>query len=172
MGLALVSPAPIDRQRCTHCGVEKPQVEFYDDSHLWCRQCRNADSRRYRILHQSEIAALNKRWRIDHAPQLLWRNARARASKRGLPFDLEPSDIFIPEHCPVLGIRLRPCSGRMHPANATIDRVVPALGYVKGNIAVISWRANCLKRDARVDELEHVAAWMRAIGKETEPCPR
>lgn len=35
------------------------------------------------------------------------------------------------------------------------------MGYVPGNVAVISWRANNLKRDASADELLRIAAWMK-----------
>jgi hypothetical protein len=43
----------------------------------------------------------------------------------------------------------------------SIDRVIPALGYTVANIAILCWRCNNLKRDARPEELETVAAWMR-----------
>jgi hypothetical protein len=46
-----------------------------------------------------------------------------------------------------------------------VDRINPALGYVPGNIAVISWRANNLKRDAAAAELRRIADWMDAQEK-------
>jgi hypothetical protein len=38
---------------------------------------------------------------------------------------------------------------------------VPSLGYVRGNVEVISWRANSLKRDGTLDEMEKLVMWMR-----------
>lgn len=48
------------------------------------------------------------------------------------------------------------------PDSPSLDRVIPELGYVPGNVIVISWRANNLKRDATIEELEAVIAYMRA----------
>jgi hypothetical protein len=93
---------------------------------------------------------------------MLLRNAKKRAAQKGLPFSLVPEDVFVPVFCPVLGIKLQFSGPKMDPSNATIDRIIPEIGYVRENIAVISWRANCLKRDATLSELESVAAWMRA----------
>lgn len=45
----------------------------------------------------------------------------------------------------------------------SIDRIIPALGYVIGNIALLCWRCNNLKRDATADELQQIADWMRTL---------
>jgi hypothetical protein len=93
--------------------------------------------------------------------------ARARAKRKGLPFSITAADIVIPERCPVLGIPLAPGSGGpgVGPAgNApTLDRIVPSLGYVPGNVVVISWRANRIKADATPDELDAIASWVRRV---------
>lgn len=41
----------------------------------------------------------------------------------------------------------------------TLDKIEPALGYVPGNIIVISGRANRLKADATIDELRAIASF-------------
>lgn len=93
-------------------------------------------------------------------------SAKKRAVLAGVPFDLSPEDIVIPEICPVLGIRLEIQFGKRGFAacSPSLDRLVPSRGYVRGNVAVISGRANLLKRDATVDELERIASWMRSMG--------
>jgi hypothetical protein len=93
----------------------------------------------------------------------LWRSARWRAKKAGIPFDIEVSDIVIPEVCPVLGVPMRRNnSGNRvtNPESPTLDRLIPSRGYVKGNIAVISHRANAIKSDACTSEVMRVASWM------------
>jgi hypothetical protein len=50
-----------------------------------------------------------------------------------------------------------------------LDRLIPELGYVKGNIAVVSTRANTLKRDATPEELMKVARFYEKIFKEQNP---
>lgn len=75
--------------------------------------------------------------------------AKTRATKRELPFDLEESDIVIPEICPYLKKPLK-ANTRYAPS---LDKIDPAKGYVKGNIEVISRKANVMKNDASVEEL-------------------
>lgn len=87
--------------------------------------------------------------------------ARARAKARGLPFNLTPADIIIPLSCPVLGIPIIVGQGQMSDNSPSLDRVMPQLGYVSGNVLVVSMRANRIKSDATLAELEQVAAFYR-----------
>jgi hypothetical protein len=89
----------------------------------------------------------------------LWSSVKNRANRLGLPFDLSPSDIIIPTHCPILGIVIDPSYTKRSDNSPSVDRVVPSRGYVKGNVVVISWRANRLKSDASVDELRRIASF-------------
>lgn len=88
------------------------------------------------------------------------RQAKARAKKRGLPFDLQLGDLTIPAYCPVLGIPLSVGEGERHDGSPTLDRLVPRLGYVSGNVRVISYRANRIKNDGTLLELRAIVAWM------------
>ncbi len=45
----------------------------------------------------------------------------------------------------------------------SIDRIDNKKGYVIGNIALICWRCNNLKRDATADELQKIVDWMRSF---------
>lgn len=87
---------------------------------------------------------------------------RWRASAKGLPFDLTALDIDVPVTCPVLGTPLVFGGGKNHPDSPSVDRIIPELGYVRGNINVISNKANTLKRDV-IDaaDLEKVATYVR-----------
>jgi hypothetical protein len=89
--------------------------------------------------------------------------SRARAKKLGLEFNLEESDIVIPKICPVLGIPLYFSNTGKKGATdntPTLDRVDNSKGYLKGNVFVISSRANLLKRDAEEWELRAIADYM------------
>ena len=78
--------------------------------------------------------------------------ARWRARCAKVPFDLIEADIVIPAACPVLGIPIERALGRAAPNSPALDRVIPSLGYVRGNVRVISGRANTLKRDGTLEE--------------------
>lgn len=107
----------------------------------------------------------NQRYRLRHPHRVLVHGAKHRAKRLGVPFDLAYSDITVPDLCPVLGIPLRPhVGGRAgyFPDSPTLDRVVPELGYVPGNVRVISARANLIKKDAKIWELEKILEYARA----------
>lgn len=94
-------------------------------------------------------------------------NINTRAKAIGVPCDIDADwlQANMPTHCPVLGIELkrRTARGDNEPSAPTVDRLDPALGYVKGNIHIISRRANNIKSDATVDEIVRVAQWMQAL---------
>lgn len=94
------------------------------------------------------------------------RQRKNSAKKLGIPFNITLDQIDQPEYCPVLGIKLNYAWGGTaghlrDPAKATIDKVVPELGYVPGNVFIISWRANKLKSDMTFEELENILKYMK-----------
>lgn len=100
--------------------------------------------------------------RSDHRRRLLaW--ARRRAKERGIEFDLEPDDLLIPAFCPVLGIPLKPCPHTAGDSSPTLDRLDPHRGYVKGNVIVVSNKANRIKSTADLGDLMRVTAFMQQL---------
>jgi hypothetical protein len=132
------------------------RVEYLAEWHAKNRTRRNADAMtRYHLV-----------MRTDPRVYMLYRT-KARAKRCGLDFDLTPDDIAIPEFCPALGIKLVVRDvGKKGPqaGSPSLDRIDPTRGYVRGNVCVVSTRANTLKNDATTDELEAVLAYMRAHG--------
>ena len=78
-----------------------------------------------------------------------------------MPFTIKAADIVVPTHCPILGLPLYSTLGKKGggPNSPSLDRIEPALGYVPGNIVVISNRANRLKSDATIEELRKIASF-------------
>ena len=87
------------------------------------------------------------------------KRAKARALAAGIPFDLTVDDIVIPDCCPILGYPLK----RKTRYAPSLDRIKPEQGYVKGNVWVISRKANVMKNDATPEELERFARWVRQL---------
>lgn len=87
--------------------------------------------------------------------------AKARAKKANVPFDLTEKDIIVPTYCPVFGVKLERSLGSRGggPCSPSLDRIVPSLGYVPGNIVVVSLRANRAKSDLSAEELAALAAF-------------
>ena len=83
----------------------------------------------------------------------LYNTAKKRAKKLKREFTIDVSDVVIPEYCPCLGVPLE-----KHTDYApSLDRIDPSKGYVKGNVWVISVKANRIKNDATPAELTAVA---------------
>ena len=93
---------------------------------------------------------------------------KSKCKAKGIPFDLDVTDVIPPDFCPVLGIKLElhnQGSG-YHVDSASVDRIDPTKGYTKGNVRVISARANLLKNDATSDELRLVLKDLEEIENE------
>ena len=122
----------------------------------------------YYLAHKDEKADYNRLCRQSYVwfksqpiEYRLWRKAKTRANHKKLPFDIKISDVVVPDTCPILGTKLQSCNGKPGPNSPTIDKIVPSKGYVKGNIQVISYRANSLKSDASFEEIEKMYLFLK-----------
>lgn len=161
---------------CTVCGETKPFSAFAKSAAaktglFWrCRSCtaeyyhankdriKNAVSKWAARVHSEDPAG-------NSIKRLVW-GAKTRSKKNGLPFNITVADLPAPLTCSVLGVVLDySAKGRGgHNRNSpSIDRLVPALGYTRGNVRIISFRANSLRNDGTADELEKVAADARCV---------
>lgn len=90
--------------------------------------------------------------------------AKYRAKKKRLPFNIEAEDIPIPSRCPILGIPL--ATGGSQQSSPTVDRIIPELGYTKGNVIVISGLANSIKASGTPIEILKVATFYLKLAKD------
>lgn len=95
--------------------------------------------------------------------QRILRTAKSRAKKLNLPFTISLADIIVPERCPILNIELAENEFRAKDNSYSLDRIIPEKGYIPGNVQIISQRANLLKSNASIEELEKVVAFLRSI---------
>lgn len=109
----------------------------------------------WRIKNSAKLKVYNKNLRLKNRERLMLNHIRYRAKKLGLEFNLDISDIEIPEYCCVLNLKLDKGVGNgQQPNSPSIDRIDCKKGYVKGNIRIISHRANRIKTDASFEEIE------------------
>ena len=148
-----LKPYESDRKKvCKECKSSKHVTEFsidmaYSDGlSNKCKLCLNKLSKEYRRLN---------------VEQALWSSRKYWANKNGVKFDLKISDIVIPEFCPVLGIKLETGDHKSVESSPTLDRKIPSLGYVKNNIAVISHKANRMKSDMTISDVEMLLKYMK-----------
>jgi hypothetical protein len=85
---------------------------------------------------------------------IMWQMAKHRAAEKGIPFAITVNDVVIPERCPMLNIPLFQANGVLHDNSPTLDRRNGLKGYVKGNVRVISYKANRSKSNLTLDEMK------------------
>lgn len=158
-------------KRCAKCREEKSLDEFYSDKKqkdgktVYCKACltsyRNAHRERSRVYMERRRAQDNeavkatrrKSWRELDPRKKMLQQCRNRAKRKGLDFNLTLSDIILPEKCPLLGIPFEIGTKDNYEATYSLDRIDPSKGYVKGNIWVLTKKANSMKNSASKQEL-------------------
>lgn len=130
---------------------------------LTAKKCRDTANKKTN-------ADWSRKYRLTHSELIILRSARKRAKEDNVPFDIEKQDIKIPSHCPILGIELRHDVKHASYNTPSLDRIIPHLAYVKGNILVILNKANRMKSEAKPEELMRVAHFhMRAESLHRNP---
>lgn len=127
-------------------------------------------AKQWRTENPEKFRAQKKRSRENQRKNnyvgVMLRYTKVRAKKKGVPFALTTQDVQMPTHCPILGIELCTTNKGLHADNSpSLDRIVPALGYVPGNVIVISWRANRIKCDASLAELQLIAKFYGTLAE-------
>lgn len=100
----------------------------------------------------------SRKYYVSARAKYLLGGAKRRAQKFGLAFDLAVHDIIVPDVCPLLGIPLEVGHRVQTDASPSLDRIDPTKGYIRGNVWVISYRANAIKQNATLDELRLLVA--------------
>ena len=135
----------------------------------WCCACGREASNAYRDRCREDRTI--KTWR-DKNPKHFWvctqiYRTRVRAVEKKIPFDLTVEYVksICPDKCPVFETPFN-FIGNKHliPESPSIDRIDPAKGYVEGNIAIISAKANQIKSAYKFQDIYKVAAWLESIG--------
>lgn len=124
---------------CTSCYKRKSENN--------CTSCRIClDSR-------SKISVVTK----------LFSQAKFRAKKYNKEFNIDKSDIILPKFCPILNIELQENDDFCRDNSYSLDRIDNSKGYIKGNIQIISHKANQIKSNSTIKELELLLNYLKSI---------
>lgn len=140
--------------------ADNAEVKAWRAAHL--KECREYGRKKYRKNPAACLLAV-KRWVKRNYEKKLLQSARDTSKVRGWVCNLTIEDIRIPDVCPLLGIQLDRLAEPRSPNLPSIDRIDSRNGYVKGNVWVISWRANRIKSDATPLEIQRMAEGMRVL---------
>jgi hypothetical protein len=146
------SDYPEGQKWCPKCKTFKILDLFQNDKtttdtkSAYCRECK----KNYSLV-----------WKANSSTKYLLRQAKGNARKKNFEFSIDESDISIPEKCPVLDIPLSLDIGGDN--SPSVDRIDSDKGYIKGNVRVISWRANNLKSNSKIWEMEQIIKYMKGL---------
>ncbi len=149
-------------KKCNMCFQNKPLSDFYAHK-------KTADRRQGSCKICAEEYRKNKsKTKKGHLQKYL-SSIKLRAKEKNVPFDLDNLylESIATTKCPVFDVVFdwgldKKGQGRDRPS---LDRIIPELGYVKGNVCFISFRANSIKNDATETELYAVADWLHEARK-------
>jgi len=146
--------------RCKVCSRQVGK-QYYADN----KDDLNAKTREYYKTHPEtkQVKRVYREKLKDERPEyVMWMRAKHRSTQRNQEFTIDITDIVIPTICPILGITLV-ANKRQMDNSPSLDRIDSTLGYVPGNVIVISWRANRLKNNATIEELEKICDFYRKL---------
>lgn len=159
---------------CNKCKLAKEKTEFHkhkrtsDGLYGVCKSCKKEYDLIYRKGDKVQTAQKSKKYRDRKSEyrryiantdprKILLMSAKQRAKNQNLPFDIELNDIIIPKYCPILDIEIKRKEsgkgGSFQPNSPSLDKIIPSKGYVKGNIMIISMKANIMKCNATIEEI-------------------
>jgi hypothetical protein len=96
-----------------------------------------------------------------------WHSAKSRAKRDSVPFSITQEYLksIATDECPIFhtpfewGPSGLGC-GKFKPNGPQLDRIEPQLGYIEGNVAFISHRANRLKDNGTMQDHYDIADWL------------
>jgi hypothetical protein len=129
-------------------------------SNMACVECRNIKNKSldYRKKSKEAYEELGSKY-----IKSMWWRAKKRSEKSGIEFNIEIADIKIPINCPVFNFPFEVGVGKgPSDKSPSLDRIDNTKGYVKDNIQVISFKANKIKNDCNVEDVEKILCFMKS----------
>lgn len=103
-----------------------------------------------------------------HIQKILQNLSKRRRSGIKVSVSVKYLDSIFPKDfiCPALGIKMSWSGGYKNKySSPSMDRIDPKKGYVEGNVVWVSNKANTIKSDSSIEEMEKVLLWYKKIKK-------
>lgn len=143
--------------------IERAKAHYRNNKEQKKEYDRQRRTRLKESLSETAKVIARKRY-FSNPKRMMLDRARNRAKESGLPFSIGIDDINIPDKCPILGIPMEFCLGSGGKENSpSIDRIQNDLGYVPGNIGVISMLANRIKSSLTLEQAEKLVEYLRKV---------
>jgi len=148
--------------KCNSCSKEKKETEFCirkdgttGKYRKTCKECKNSNQRKNYKKYKENNPFLARHTKM-----------KASCKQKNIPYDLD--EMYLEQiwtgFCPITGVELVWSCGReelKNPNAAELDRFIPSLGYVKGNVSWISRKMNNLKGNGSIKDFKDILDWMK-----------
>lgn len=132
----------------------KNPVKYNSKRNISLTECK--EGKNYKHLSKEEIFNFKR-----------FRKKKSQSKAEGVEFSLDFEDIQFEEFCPILGIKLNYFVKNNGPCDdsPSFDRIDPNKGYIKGNVVLISQKANRIKNNGTSEELRKIADYLDNLQK-------
>lgn len=170
------------KRKCNCCQEIKNSEDFAKNPryvgglHIWCKKCSNftrvqknyhiqsnKNKKEKMLLDPEYRKKINEQKRANsrlNFKQSMLSNAKRRALKKNLDFNLTLEDIVVPDLCPILKIPFIIGTKGNYEHTPSLDRINNKLGYTRDNVQIITKKANSMKNSATSEELLLFANWV------------
>jgi len=146
-----------------------------------CKECKNLQSRQYYKTHprknrgkyrrayylnnRNKISEQNKLKRKTYPLQSIFKTVKMRAQKLNIPCD--SFDNLYNYLKPIYNIGKCECCGKIVTQGGnkndipSVDRIIPELGYVIGNVAILCGECNRIKSSGTWQQHDMIADWIK-----------
>jgi len=174
---------------CNHCKMFKAKINFFKhkrnkaNMYSFCIDCVKIKRKEYYDKNRKELLKkqratrktrefkdkinVKKREFSKNNPlKMLLRWAKQKSKKYNIPFNLKEEDLVYTGKCVVFGTDLK-AGGENLDNSPSLDRIIPSLGYVKGNVQIVSHLANRIKNNATLEQIKLVVDYVEKYKGET-----
>ena len=153
------------------CSIKWCKILVLPDAGKTCFRCKQKSKEQYKARGPyggrteeqiNNIKERNRNYKRKNTRSNLRTSARVRAIEKGIEFDIKSyRDIpKVPEFCPILNIPLFVGNGTSSDNSPSLDRIDNNKGYIKGNLQIISMKANQMKNSATLDDIKKLYDYM------------
>ena len=151
--------------------ITQEELQEYRKKRREYQSSMRKDPEKLKRLNQAARKSYNKNKQTRIASQkdkhhsspwkTMYQTAKRKAMEQGLNFDITPEylESLYPKDnkCPVFGFNLTISKrGESRDQSPSLDKIIPSKGYVEGNVTIVSLKANRMKNNGSLDDLQKV----------------
>lgn len=152
-------------------GVSRQRMKQVVDKHIpeWYSCYGNAAKRQLTAKLHFEKWGVREDTLLYSAQREKFRAKASNAKRIGWEWSVNFGDLQWNTHCPILGMELDYFAETRQENSPSFDQIDAGKGYIKGNVQIVSWRANRIKNNGTAGEHRRIADYLDSL-QHTNTC--